>query len=92
MDEPPINSLVDVFSWSYPGTTATNDQRVAAIDLILDRLPDVGWSLVVKLIPGGSIGTTGTMRPRCGILESYPRNLALDKVRLGTRPQLSTAH
>lgn len=47
----PINSLAEIFLWWHPGTNATKDQRVAVIDLILDREPGVGWILLTKLLP-----------------------------------------
>jgi hypothetical protein len=47
----PINSLGEIFLWWSPGTNATFDQRIAALDLILDREPEVGWELVAMLLP-----------------------------------------
>ncbi len=62
----PINSLGEIFLWWHPGTTASPEQRLAAIDLILDREPDVGWALLAKLLPDArpSVVSFGTAKPR----------------------------
>ncbi len=47
----PINSLNQIFLWWDPGTYAAMERRLAVIDLILEREPEVGWSLLAKLLP-----------------------------------------
>ncbi|MFZ0931827.1 MAG: hypothetical protein WAN11_24730 [Syntrophobacteraceae bacterium] len=47
----PINTLAEIFLWWHPGTNATKEQKVAVIDLILNREPDLGWVLLTKLLP-----------------------------------------
>ncbi len=61
----PINSLREIFLWWHPGTNASIERRLAAIDLILERHPDIGWDLLVKLLPNllHSV-STGTEKPR----------------------------
>lgn len=60
----PINSLRDIFLWWYPGTHAPIETRLNAIDLILDRAPDVGWDLIAALLPTARQSiTTGTAKP-----------------------------
>jgi hypothetical protein len=61
----PINSLREIFLWWYPGTNATLDQRLAAIDLILAREPEVGWTLLANLLPDGQSSISNpTATPR----------------------------
>lgn len=69
----PINSLREIFLWWHPGTNASTDHRLAAIDLILDREPDVGWTLLEKLLPNerGSIAYP-TAKPRWRDLGDLP--------------------
>ncbi|MGA2108303.1 MAG: hypothetical protein ABSH25_11750, partial [Syntrophorhabdales bacterium] len=50
----PIGSLYEIFLPWHPGTYASIQERLAAIDLILDREPDIGWKLLAKLLPTGS--------------------------------------
>lgn len=68
----PINSLADIFLWWHPGTNATIDQRLAVIDLILEKFPEVGWSLLAKLLPGGMSATSGTAKPRWQDIDDLP--------------------
>jgi hypothetical protein len=65
MNNRPINSLVEIFLWWHLGTNASSDQRLAAIDLILAKEPDIGWALLAKLLPRGlSQSCHGTVTPR----------------------------
>jgi hypothetical protein len=47
----PSNSLREIFLWWHPGTYANVDQRLGALDLILEREPQVGWVLLTTLLP-----------------------------------------
>ena len=47
----PINTMAEIFLWWDPGTNASNDQKIAVIDLVLDRDPGIGWILLTKLLP-----------------------------------------
>lgn len=61
----PINSLKDILLWWYPGTTANTEQRLTAIDNILESLPQVGWDLLNGLLPQNSSTLFGTTeKPR----------------------------
>lgn len=68
----PINSLADIFLWWHPGTNATVNQRLHVIDLILNRYPEIGWSLLAKLLPGGL--SFGTARPRWRDIGELPED------------------
>lgn len=61
----PINSLREIFLWSHPGTNASIEQRLVAIDLVLAREPEIGWTILGKLLPDAMPSlSTGTVRPR----------------------------
>ncbi|KYH31340.1 hypothetical protein [Neomoorella mulderi] len=47
----PINSLRDIFLLWFPQTYATLEQRLAAIDTLIEREPEIGWKLLVGLMP-----------------------------------------
>jgi hypothetical protein len=47
----PINSLREILLAWHPGTSATFDQRIKALDLLLERVPDIGWKVLMKLMP-----------------------------------------
>lgn len=47
----PINSIREILLAWHPGTSATLDQRLQTLDLVLERVPDVGWKLLIELMP-----------------------------------------
>ena len=59
----PSNSLVDIFLPWHPQTTATVPQRIAALEALLRDQPDVGWKLLVRLLPSMHGMTSGTRKP-----------------------------
>jgi hypothetical protein len=60
----PINSLREIFLWWHPCTNANNEERLNAIDLILDHQPEIGWELLSMLLPDVHSVSSGTARPR----------------------------
>jgi hypothetical protein len=60
----PLASLRGIFvAWS-PGTNATLEDRMAAIDTVSAKYPAVGWRLLVKLLPTIRDAKGPTQRPR----------------------------
>lgn len=60
----PFNSLKNIFlSWKHH-TAADMDQKLAALDILLTSEPEIGWRLLVKLLPSGHDTTSGTHPPR----------------------------
>lgn len=60
----PINSLRAILlSWS-PNTYASLAQRIACLDLILAACPDIGWQLLVKLMPHSHDTSSPTQMPK----------------------------
>ena len=47
----PINSLIEIFLPWHPNTNASQEQRLAAVDLIVREVPEVAWALISKLLP-----------------------------------------
>jgi hypothetical protein len=60
----PINSLCEIFLPWHPSTKASKSQRVAALGRIYETLPEVGWGLLVKLLPTVHGVASGTARPK----------------------------
>jgi len=59
----PSNSLVDIFLPWHVQTTATISQRKAALEVLLHEQPDVGWTLLMRLLPTFHGVTSGTRKP-----------------------------
>jgi hypothetical protein len=60
----PINSLRAIFlSWA-PNTNANLQQRMAALDFIIARMPAVVWDLLIKLVPKQHDTSSPTAKPR----------------------------
>jgi hypothetical protein len=60
----PINSLRSIFiSWE-PNTNATLRQRLAALDNIIGRVPEVAWHLLTLLLPKQHDSSAPTSKPR----------------------------
>lgn len=49
----PINSLYNIHVLWTQGTAATVDERMRALDVIRQRVPEVSWTLLLRLIPSG---------------------------------------
>jgi hypothetical protein len=59
----PCNSLVDIFLPWYAQTLANLPQRRAALESLLREHPDVGWRVLLSLLPNARGVTSGTRRP-----------------------------
>jgi hypothetical protein len=60
----PIRSLREIFLIWHPGTNATMEQRLAAIDQITRLEPAVGWELLISLLPKYHDVASPTSKPR----------------------------
>lgn len=73
----PAASLKDILlSWQRH-TAADVEERLCAIDYLVRMEPDVGWKLMIDLLPGGHDTTSGTHEPRWrdwaqGVSETIP--------------------
>ncbi len=47
----PIRSLTQIFLWWHSYTNASFKERLEILDEILSRHPDVGWSLLIGVLP-----------------------------------------
>lgn len=59
----PANSLTTILLPWFPQTCAPVAKRVAAVSALLAELPDVGWKLLVSLLPQSHSTSSGTRRP-----------------------------
>ena len=59
----PINSLTTILLPWLPQTIAPIEKRVAVVRTLLTEIPDVGWNLVVSLLPEHHSVSLGTRRP-----------------------------
>jgi len=59
----PANSLADIFLPWHPQTIADIPRRKAAIDALLREQPNVGWRLLLNLLPNQMSTTSGSYKP-----------------------------
>ena len=59
----PANSLTTIFLPWLPQTCAGLAKRGTAVSALLDEHPDVGWKLLVSLLPQTHSASMGTRRP-----------------------------
>lgn len=60
----PANSLVDLYRSWFPQTSASIDQRIAVLDVIVDREPDAAAKLLDSLTSTGHDVAHHTARPK----------------------------
>jgi hypothetical protein len=60
----PINSLRSILLFWHPNTSATLEQRNQAIDLLVDRHPDVAWDALTKMLPKSFDTGSVNVRPQ----------------------------
>lgn len=59
----PSNSLTNILLPWMPQTCAPIARRSAAVSTLLAELPDIGWKLLVSLLPESHSMSSGTRRP-----------------------------
>lgn len=59
----PANSLTTILLPWLPQTCAPIAKRVAAVRTLLTELPDIGWKLLISLLPQPHSVSSGTRRP-----------------------------
>jgi hypothetical protein len=60
----PDSSLAEIFVLWNPNTNASSAQRLAALDEITKEFPEVGWKLILTLLPAAHGSSTPTSKPR----------------------------
>lgn len=60
----PFNSLCEIFLPWHPGTACKPSDRVAILENIFNQFPDVGWRLLVNILPGKRRTSMLTQRPK----------------------------
>lgn len=71
----PANSLTTILLPWLPQTCAPVAMRVAAVATLLDDLPDIGWKLLLSLLPETHSTSLGTRKPtwRESIPDNWPK-------------------
>ena len=64
MSNRPANSLANIFLPWHPSTAASPAQRLESVRGLLARVPDVGWHLVISILPQTQGFAFPTHRPR----------------------------
>lgn len=59
----PFNSLATILLPWLPQTLARVDKRKVAVQTILNEQPDVGWNLIIQLLPGQQQSSSGSHKP-----------------------------
>lgn len=59
----PSNSLIHIFLPWHPQTCANIQKRKEAIELLLREQPDIGWKLLIALLPQVHSTTSGCRKP-----------------------------
>ena len=63
-DNRPINSIITILLPWLPQTLASLDKRNAAVKTIVKDTPDIGWKLLLKLLPGQHQTTSDSHKPK----------------------------
>lgn len=59
----PLNSLVTILLPWFPQTVGTIEKRKVAVQTVLAEQPEVGWNLLLQLLPGHQQTTFGSHKP-----------------------------
>lgn len=60
----PKSSLLDLYRSWFPQTAATVEQRISAIDFLIERTPDAAFALLDSMTGRGPDSATHTARPK----------------------------
>lgn len=60
----PSNSLLTILLPWFPQTLAPATKRKVAVEKVVDEYPDIGWNLIIQLIPGQHQTSSGSYKPR----------------------------
>jgi len=59
----PSNSLVTILLPWFPQTLASVDKRKVAVQILLKEWPDIGWNLIIQLLPNQHTISSGSYKP-----------------------------
>jgi len=59
----PANSLASILLPWYPQTCAPISKRISAVKVLLEELPEIGWKLLLALLPNTHGMSRGTSKP-----------------------------
>ena len=74
----PANSLTTILLPWYPQTCTPIAKRVAAVTTLLAELPDIGWKLLISLLPQYHSTSSGSRKPawRDTIPDDWPKGVS----------------
>lgn len=59
----PVNSLRNIYLPWYPQTCAPFKKRYAVASTLMEEYPEIGWNLLLKLLPDTHSTSSGTRKP-----------------------------
>lgn len=79
----PINSLRTIFLPWLPQTCASAEMRGSVVRSVLEEFPDVGWDLLIGLLPDAGSVSMGSRKPewRESIPEDWSRGVTREEYR-----------
>lgn len=97
----PITTLCEIFLPWHPGTSCDPVRRAEVLRSIAERYPDIGWRLLLELMPGKRRTSVMSHRPkwrnlgqldrrsigRSAVVEAYELNIELTLQVAGTDPK-----
>ncbi|MFN8670256.1 MAG: hypothetical protein U0164_23960 [Gemmatimonadaceae bacterium] len=89
----PINSLRTIFLPWLPQTCASTEMRASAVKSLLHEYPDVGWDLLIGLLPETGSVSMGSRKPewRETIPEDWSRGVTREEYRIQVEGYASMA-
>jgi hypothetical protein len=77
----PSNSLATILLPWLPQTSASVEMRRVAVETILREQPEIGWNLIIQLLPGQKQTSMGSHKPiwRKTIPDDWDKRVSLDE-------------
>lgn len=60
----PASTLYSIFCPWFPQTGASVEKRIATVKAVVDEYPNVGWALVLALLPSSHQSSSGSYKPK----------------------------
>lgn len=75
----PINSLSTIFLPWFPQTNASVNKRKVALQTLLKEYPEIGWKILLKLLPNQLQTSSGTHKPKWSKITSEEEKDKIDR-------------
>jgi hypothetical protein len=83
----PINSLTKILLPWHPQTCAPTEKRYAVVGSLCKELPEIGWNLLMSLLPGANTLTMDSRRPSWR--QTIPDNWTISITKVDYQEQVS---